>query len=432
MKSPFSKFVLGLAGCLALSHAAPAQQLDRTHRAELEQMLTAVAAEVQENYYDKKLKGLPWDALVRQTEENIQKIPDLEAGVAQIEGLLARLNDSHTYFIPPQYTNSFDYGWDYQILGDRAVVTQVTPGSDAERQGMKPGDEVLVIEGVAVNRATALKLKFAMYVFTPRPHLRLELRDASGTVRRLDVAATVVKNENHLGFTQRYMRLEKQLADAQAEVKEFGPNLMIVRIPAFFETGGSVKKIFEKAGEHKTLIIDLRGTPGGAENSLKDFLAGVFDREVKIGTRIERDGTRGLAVKGDRRAAFTGNLIVLIDSESASAAEIFARTVQLEKRGTVLGDRSSGFVMEGHIVAHGLGEIGVVQFGVSVTVAEMLMTDGNSLEHVGVEPDKTILPTAADLAAKRDPVMAYAANLAGVTITPEDAAKLFPKSPFER
>jgi hypothetical protein len=59
------------------------------------------------------------------------------------------------------------------------------------------------------------------------------------------------------------------------------------------------------------------------------------------------------------------------------------------------------------------------------------MTDGLSLEHVGVTPDEIRLPTAADLAAKRDPVLAYAASLVGVTISPEKAGELFPVAWFK-
>jgi C-terminal processing protease CtpA/Prc len=59
-------------------------------------------------------------------------------------------------------------------------------------------------------------------------------------------------------------------------------------------------------------------------------------------------------------------------------------------------------------------------------VADIIMTDGKSLEHAGVVPDTVMLPTPEDLAAGRDPVLAHAIGLFGVQITPEKAGELFP------
>jgi C-terminal processing protease CtpA/Prc len=55
------------------------------------------------------------------------------------------------------------------------------------------------------------------------------------------------------------------------------------------------------------------------------------------------------------------------------------------------------------------------------------MSDGFSLEKVGVTPDETILPTGADMAASRDPVLARAITLLGGTMTAEQAGKFYPK-----
>ena len=68
----------------------------------------------------------------------------------------------------------------------------------------------------------------------------------------------------------------------------------------------------------------------------------------------------------------------------------------------------------------------VVFYGASITVSDLIMSDGQSLEHRGVTPDEIRLPTAEDLAAGRDTVLSYAASLVGVKLDPVEAGKLFP------
>jgi hypothetical protein len=82
--------------------------------------------------------------------------------------------------------------------------------------------------------------------------------------------------------------------------------------------------------------------------------------------------------------------------------------------------------MQSRTFDHQMGTDTVIFYGVSVTNADVIMSDGKSLEGAGVTPDELLLPTAADLAAKRDPVLARAAAIAGFELPPDKAGALFP------
>ena len=81
--------------------------------------------------------------------------------------------------------------------------------------------------------------------------------------------------------------------------------------------------------------------------------------------------------------------------------------------------------MEARFFRHKYGQNPVYYHSAEITVADTRMSDGKSLEGVGVEPDRKFLPSPTDLATGRDPVLAYAAGLAGVKLSPADAGALF-------
>jgi C-terminal processing protease CtpA/Prc len=63
-------------------------------------------------------------------------------------------------------------------------------------------------------------------------------------------------------------------------------------------------------------------------------------------------------------------------------------------------------------------------YGLSITEADLVMSDGRSLEKAGVLPDEVVLPTGEDLASGRDPALALAAQRVGATLDPAAAGKL--------
>src|SRR2546429_7025357 len=130
--------------------------------------------------------------------------------------------------------------------------------------------------------------------------------------------------------------IENQEHLARARFVELGEELMILKIPQFVFSEADVNHMIGKARKRKALILDLRGNPGGSVETLKYFLGGIFDHDVKVSDRAGREQKKPLVAKSKKNDAFAGKLVVLIDSESGSAAELFARVVQLEKRGVVL------------------------------------------------------------------------------------------------
>jgi C-terminal processing protease CtpA/Prc len=205
--------------------------------------------------------------------------------------------------------------------------------------------------------------------------------------------------------------------------KDEGDELFLWKMPEFDLPDKGVDDMMTKVGGHKALILDLRGNGGGYETTLQYLMGYFFDRDVKLGDRKGRKETKPIMAKTQGDKVYKGKLVVLVDSHTASAAEVLARVVQLEKRGTVLGDRTAGAVTEARHFTHDYNRsegffisARPVSYAVSVTINNFVMADGQSLEGVGVTPDETVLPTPADLESGNDPVLLRAAELLGVKI----------------
>jgi C-terminal processing protease CtpA/Prc len=203
--------------------------------------------------------------------------------------------------------------------------------------------------------------------------------------------------------------------------------LMIWKLPAFRLPESEIKHQLNSARKHDTLILDLRDNTGGNEDDLRWMIGSFFDHDITVGEMMQRDKHEPLSAPSLGKQSFTGKLYVLVNNSSSSAAEIFARTVQLQKRGTVMGDETAGAVGRGKRILLRGGPVSGLAYSVEVTVARLKLPDGTDLEGRGVKPDLKMIPTSLDLAEQRDPVLSAAAELAaGVLLSPEEAGKMFP------
>lgn len=420
----FQKRLIPLAA--AVLAALPASAQDGHYNvARAREILRDTVQAVERNYYDPTLHGIDLDSREKVAEANLAKLDSFSAAFGNIAWVLEPLHDSHTMFIPPRHPYHVEKGWVIAPIGSQCFITAVKPGSDAAAQGLKPGDEVLGWNGFQVKPDNLWQLKYSFTILAPHAVHELVVKSAGERPRKLAIKIEYVPTERILTAGVEPDR-EDNLDLLRTRFVECGEDTLVARFPKFENAYSQSEELFEKAEHYKTLILDLRGNSGGAEDGLLRMLGHLFAHPVKVGQVITRKGTKALTVK-PRGPRFDGNLIVMIDGESASAAEIFARVVQLEKRGTVIGDRSAGMVMRAEAFGMLEGEGTTMLAGVDVTVANLVLSDGTSLEHHPVLPDEIILPTQQDLAKGRDPVLTRAAQLAGLTdLNPQKAGELFP------
>jgi carboxyl-terminal processing protease len=407
-------------------------QISSFDRGRAEEILQVISSDVRRHYYDPKFHGVDFDAKVAEAKQKVDESKSFNMAMSHIAAALDSLNDSHTFFLPPQHSYRHSYGLLYQMVGDRCFVTQVRPGSDAADKGVKPGDEILTLNGYTPTRNTMWKMQYLFSVLRPQVSLRLRLQDPLGTQREVEIMAKMqdekrikelAGNGGDLWDVIRNQETEKHLM--RSRTVEYGGQVLVLKVPEFLFSIGEVESMLAKARKYPNLIVDLRGNPGGAIDTLKYLIGAMFDKEIKIADRIGRNETKPEVAK-PLHNPYLGKLVVLVDSRSASAAELFARVIQLEKRGTVLGDVTSGAVMEAKRYSEKAGFDTVIFYGASITEWDLRMTDGKSLEHVGITPDEQLLPNASALAAGHDPVLVRAAQSLGVQISSEEAGKAFP------
>lgn len=417
---------VAVAISLALSAPAAAQlNLDRQRGL---QMLDQIHADLVEHYFDPTFHGIDLAALVARARQRIEAAGSLGEIFGILGGLTLDLRDSHTMFDPPRRVQDVRYGWSWRATGDRVLIAAVAGGSDAKAKGLRVGDAVVEIAGYAVTRANHDTLAYLLWNLRPQPRLILVV-ERDGARRTLDLESRFVTHQSRFDLSDTVDRAAFMFQEAFASEDPQAPFHEWLADGILYWRVASLRVEAVRIGRHeravrqaKKVVIDLRGNSGGAQPAILEA-ASFFARDAEVFTRVTRQGRRVLRTRKGGTPA-EAEVVVLVDSHTASAAEILARFLQL-RGARVVGDRTSGAVTNGWVFRHAAGDGDVkVLYRMFVAVADGVMPDGKRLEGVGVAPDVVSLPTADDLERGLDPVLARAAAGFGVTLDPQKAAQL--------
>lgn len=421
-----------LIASISIAEAQGPPAVTSHQRGQAKQMLAAIEDAMRDGYYDPAFRGIDLKAHFKEAAAKLDGAQTIAHAYGIVAQSLIAFEDSHTYFIPPARASTIEYGWEMRMIGEACYVTAVKPGSDAEAKGLKPGDRLLQVDQFLPLRKDLWKLRYLLYTLSPRSRVRVVAQSPDDAApRTLEIAAKVTPQPKVIQVNVDH--LESIMWEENRELRNtrnrFGRagDVAIWKLSGFDFQPNDVDKMIETAvAGASSLVIDMRGNPGGFIKTLEQVTSRLFDRDVTLATVKTRKSSKPLLVK-KRKTPFAGKIVALIDADSGSAAEILARVLQLEERGVVIGDQSSGAVMQAEMMVGGLeGSQGVVFYFASVTNADLIMKDGHSLERAGVVPNQVMLPTDADLAAGRDPVLARAVALLGGVLDPAAAGAMFP------
>ena len=276
--------------------------------------------------------------------------------------------------------NFVGLGVELKPAPDGLLIVDVISGSPAERAGLRAGDHLVgvggrSIGGMGVNEAASLLQGPEGSVVT-LAILRAPAPARAVTVRREHVEVPSVED----------VRILDPIAGVAG-----------LRISSFQKTTATdleaALRRLEAAGM-RSLIVDLRGNPGGLLSAGVDAADLFLDRGLVVATR-GRCPDEDFNYLANPAGTWRMPLVVVIDGDSASASEIFAGAIRDHRRGTIVGTRSYG---KGSV--QGIFPLDIGGMGMRLTTAKFFSPQGRSFSNVGVEPD-VLVQTAFKPAAGR-------------------------------
>lgn len=331
---------------------------------------------------------------------NYYKVPKASAlDDGSVQGMVAELRkrykDRFSHYFSPKDLKVFNTATTGRFSGVGLTVNEVKrglrvaspiPDAPAKQAGIRAGDLITAVEGRSIAGVSA-DISTARIKGPPGSQVTLTIVPAKGggahdvTLRRADVRVPAVlgRMREAGGKPVAYVRFATFSAGAHGELRQ------------------EIERLYAKGAQG--LVLDLRGNGGGLLNEAV-LCASIFvEHGTVVTTESRTRGERNYDAVG--KALAPRPTVVLINRDTASAAEILTAALQTYDLATIVGTRSFGkgvFQEVIHLDAGG---------ALDLTVGEYLTANGVSLAGKGVKPDvrgKDDVKTRADegLAAALD------------------------------
>ncbi|WP_152051964.1 S41 family peptidase [Tautonia marina] len=294
-----------------------------------------------------ELYGVFIDA-VEQVESNyVRDVSRRELLESALQGMLQNLDPHSTYYSETEwkkfqrtFEGSFS-GIGIQVEVDakskRLKVLAPLIGTPAYEAGILAGDLILDVDGESTEGITQDK---AVEMLQGRPGTSVKLtvlHPGSEKSETLEVTREVIASESVLGVDRRADDSWEYFIDPEAKIG-------YIRVSSFYQTtAADIRRALEqlKSEGMRGLILDLRTNPGGLLSSAVE----VSDLFVDGGLIVSTKGrnTRERRFMANSSGTYDGfPMVVLVNSHSASAAEIVSACLQDAGRAKVVGERSFG------------------------------------------------------------------------------------------
>lgn len=312
---------------------------------------------------------------------------------AAIRGMTEDFKDSHTGFLTPaqnaerrqRQRGQAGFSGIGIILMPRDgkfFVLTVIPGGPAEAAGVKEFDRILRINDVST--------------------AGMQVDQVSGMVRG-PVGTEVTLTLQRPGVTDPVVIMATRAPISIPSILKtdlFEGGIGYIKLYQFVERTGREFRASAtqmQAQGMRALVLDLRGNGGGFLTELNSVLNTIMPAGLPVYTEIRRGGSsRVFRTSGPPLLPPSMPLAVLVDENSASAAELLAMAIKEHRRGQLIGEKTAGAVEASLLLDLSDGS------ALSVTTFRLASGLGARLEGLGVEPDVAAPLTTADLEAGQD------------------------------